>query len=58
MNEDVMLRADEKKINWYPGHMARAQARACPTSSAASMWSSSFATRAFPAPAGIRIWPI
>ena len=25
MNEDVMLRADEKKINWYPGHMARAK---------------------------------
>ena len=25
MNEDMMLRADEKKINWYPGHMARAK---------------------------------
>ena len=25
MNEDVMLRADEKKINWYPGHMAKAK---------------------------------
>ena len=46
MNEDVMLRADEKKINWYPGHMARA------------MWSWSFATRGFPAPAETRIWPI
>ena len=55
MNEDVMLRADEKKINWYPGHMARAK-RAI--SSAASMWSWSFATRGFPAPAETRIWPI
>ena len=25
MNEDVMLRADEKKINWYPGHMAKSR---------------------------------
>ena len=25
MNEDMMLRADEKKNNWYPGHMARAK---------------------------------
>lgn len=25
MNEDMMLRADEKKINWYPGHMAKAR---------------------------------
>ena len=25
MNEEMMLRADEKKINWYPGHMARAK---------------------------------
>lgn len=25
MNEDMMLHADEKKINWYPGHMARAK---------------------------------
>ena len=25
MTEDGMLRADEKKINWYPGHMARAK---------------------------------
>lgn len=58
MNEDVMLRADEKKINWYPGHMAPGPSARLPTSSAASMWSSSFATRAFPAPAGIRIWPI
>ena len=25
MNEDMMLRAEDKKINWYPGHMAKAK---------------------------------
>lgn len=25
MNNDMILRAEEKKINWYPGHMARAR---------------------------------
>ena len=25
MNENMMLRAEEKKINWYPGHMAKAK---------------------------------
>lgn len=25
MNDDMILRAEEKKINWYPGHMARAK---------------------------------
>lgn len=25
MNEDMILRAEDKKINWYPGHMARAR---------------------------------
>ena len=25
MNEETMLRAQDRKINWYPGHMARAK---------------------------------
>ena len=25
MNDDMILRAEEKAINWYPGHMARAR---------------------------------
>ncbi|MDO5299285.1 MAG: ribosome biogenesis GTPase YlqF [Clostridia bacterium] len=29
MNDDMILRADEKKINWYPGHMARAKRLLC-----------------------------
>ena len=27
MNDDMILRAEEKAINWYPGHMARARRR-------------------------------
>ena len=27
MNDDMILRAEEKAINWYPGHMARAKRR-------------------------------
>ena len=27
MNDDMILRAEEKAINWYPGYMARARRR-------------------------------